>query len=103
MHTIYVGAVISPRTLTEYTRMPSAVVCVSKETGLIEWIEQLHHQPKTFLQDVLEKHGIVDVKGIDVIELKRGEFLMPGFIDTHTVRTFSLAYIPRGIDECNCA
>jgi guanine deaminase len=89
MSTIYIGALVSPKSLTEYTRSPSAVVCVSKRTGVIEWIENM---PASLMQDVLAKYGLVDVQDVDIVELKHGEFLMPGFIDTHTVSTGLQSY-----------
>lgn len=40
-------------------------------------------------EDVLAKHGILDLSEVELVELKEGEFLMPGLIDTHTVRVLS--------------
>lgn len=38
------------------------------------------------LQDVLAAKGVVDAH---VVEIPDGMFIMPGFIDTHTVRSHS--------------
>lgn len=77
---LFYGALISPTSLTAYTAAPHALVSVSNDTGVIEWVEE--DVPAHTLQDTLAKHGVVDT---ELTELKRGEFLMPGLIDTHTV------------------
>lgn len=81
MLTIFYGALITPLSLTSYAALPYALVAVSRISGEIEWIEQ--DVPANELQHVLTRHGILSE--ISLIELKTGEFLMPGFIDTHTV------------------
>ena len=78
---LFYGAVVTPTSLTLYAALPHALLCVSSKTGKIEWIED--HVPPYELQNTLAKHGLVDAQNIT--ELKSGEFLMPGFIDTHTV------------------
>lgn len=85
MLTIFFGALVTPTSLTSYRALPHAVLAVSKRTGAIEWLEE--DADSSELQDVLAKHGIVDAAAadIEVVELKFGEFLLPGFIDTHTV------------------
>ena len=59
-----------------------ALLSVSRGTGDIEWIED--DVATADLQDVLARHGVLE-EAVDVVELKEGEFLMPGFIDTHIV------------------
>ncbi|KAI8989696.1 guanine deaminase [Trametes punicea] len=81
MSTIFYGALITPTSLTEYRALPHALLAVSPETGDIEWVED--DVPSGALQDVLARHGIFALEDIDLVELKLGEFLMPGFIDTH--------------------
>ena len=81
MHKVFYGALVSPRTLSEHTVSPSAVLCVS-HAGTIEWVE--HDVHSSALQDVLAKHGLY-FHDVEFTELKHGEFLMPGFIDTHLV------------------
>lgn len=85
MSTIFYGALVTPKSLTAYDALPHAVLCVSGSTGHIDWIEP--DVPASSLLNVLAKHGLLDLTGVDIIELKPGEFLLPGFIDTHTVRT----------------
>lgn len=77
--TIFYGAVINPTSLTAYSAFPRSLIAVGP-TGNIEWIteEVLPHQ----LQDELAQRGCLSE---DLVELKDGEFLIPGFVDTHTV------------------
>lgn len=100
---IFYGAVVTPKTLTSYDALPHALLCVSRSTGNIDWIES--DVPASSLQDVLAKHGFVDLADVELVELKQGEFLLPGFIDTHTVRTqFRLsAFESVNADSCNNA
>ncbi|EDR03286.1 uncharacterized protein LACBIDRAFT_185911 [Laccaria bicolor S238N-H82] len=76
--TIFYGAVINPTSLTAYSAFPRSLIAVGP-TGNIEWIteEVLPHQ----LQDELAQRGCLSE---DLVELKDGEFLIPGFVDTHT-------------------
>ncbi len=87
MSIIFYGALVSPTSLTSYLALPHAVISVTRKTGTIEWIEE--DVPASQLQDILAMHGhpnIAKLHGwIQFIQLKTGEFLMPGFIDTHTV------------------
>ena len=82
MSTVFYGALITPTSLTEYRALPHALLSVSRETGNIEWIE--HDVPASDVQEVLARHGVVS-ESVDIVEPKLGEFLMPGFIDTHIV------------------
>lgn len=86
MSTVFYGALVTPTSgsLSTYLAAPKAALCVSHDTGTIAWIEEDVH-PSAF-QDVMAKHGLVG-EDISIVELKTGEFLLPGFIDTHTVRT----------------
>ncbi|KAF9819778.1 hypothetical protein IEO21_01869 [Rhodonia placenta] len=79
MSTIFYGAVVSPTSLTTYLAAPHALLSVSRVTGDIEWLEE--DVSASALQDVLAKHG--QTGAVDLVELKTGEFLMPGFVDTH--------------------
>src|SRR5437016_6931482 len=77
--TIFYGAVINPLSLTSYSAFPRCLLAVD-DSGNIEWLVddvEVHA-----LQEVLAAKGYVDT---GVFALKYGEFLMPGFIDTHTV------------------
>lgn len=90
MSTIFYGGLISPSSLTSYLALPRAVLSVSRSTGVIEWIEE--DVPASELQQVLAKHGYSSLEDynndMDLVGLKLGEFLMPGFVDTHTVRAY---------------
>lgn len=81
MSTVFYGDLISPTSLTTYLALPRALLSVSRTTGEIQWLEE--YVPAAQLQDTLAAHGQID--NVDLVELKPGEFLMPGFIDTHTV------------------
>lgn len=84
MSTIFYGALINPVSHTSYDALPRAMLCVSRQKGNIDWVE--HDVPANLIPNVLAKHGIVATfPGVEFIELKDGEFLMPGFVDTHTV------------------
>ncbi|EKM55167.1 uncharacterized protein PHACADRAFT_255596 [Phanerochaete carnosa HHB-10118-sp] len=81
MYTLFYGALITPKSLTEYTAAPQALVCVSKVSGNIDWIEL--DVPSHKFEDTLASYGLVNLRDFEFIELKHGEFIMPGFIDTH--------------------
>ena len=89
MFTIFYGALVSPKSLTVHTASPNAVLCVSKSSGNVEWIE--HDVHASSLQSTLVKHGL-QLEDVEVVELKHGEFLMPGFIDTHIVSSSCYAF-----------
>lgn len=76
--TIYYGPVITPESLTEYKALPKCLLSVGP-SGNIDWI--VEHVPEHLLQDALAQKGFIDA---EVNALKTGEFLVPGFIDTHT-------------------
>ena len=82
MPKVFYGALVSPRTLSAHTVSPSALLCVSHTSGDIDWVE--HDVHPSALQDVLAKHGL-QLDDVELTELRHGEFLMPGFIDTHLV------------------
>jgi guanine deaminase len=77
--TVFYGGVVNPESLTAYAALPRCLLAVGA-SGNIEWVveEVAAHE----LQDTLALKGCIDA---DIIELKDGEFLMPGFVDTHTV------------------
>ncbi|KAI0333516.1 guanine deaminase, partial [Cubamyces sp. BRFM 1775] len=77
---LFYGALITPVSLTSYRALPHALLAVARDTGDIAWIED--DVPAGALQDVLARHGVL-AEEVDIVELKLGEFLMPGFIDTH--------------------
>ncbi|KAI9057926.1 guanine deaminase [Trametes sanguinea] len=81
MYTLFYGALITPVSLTEHRTLPHALLAVSRETGDIAWVED--DVPASALQDVLVRRGMLSLEDVDLVELKLGEFLMPGFVDTH--------------------
>lgn len=83
MSTVFYGAVVTPESLTSYLASPRTLFSVSKSNGEIEWLET--DVPSSEVQEILAKHGVVDTADLDIVELKHGEFIMPGFVDTHTV------------------
>lgn len=83
MTTVFYGALITPVSLTEHRTLPHALLAVARDTGDIAWVEDDVHP--SALQDALARHGL-GAEDVDLVELKLGEFLMPGFIDTHIVR-----------------
>ncbi|TFY78765.1 hypothetical protein EWM64_g5243, partial [Hericium alpestre] len=76
--TVFYGAVINPQTLTDYQALPNCLLSVGPD-GAIDWL--VDDVPDSMVQEVLAQKGSVDA---DVIALKHGEFIMPGFVDTHT-------------------
>ncbi|KZP12556.1 Metallo-dependent hydrolase [Athelia psychrophila] len=76
--TVYHGPVINPRSLTAYDALPNCLLAVSP-AGDIAWLVDDVQGP--MVQEVLRQKGCVHA---EVITLKVGEFLIPGFVDTHT-------------------
>jgi guanine deaminase len=78
-YTVYYGSVVNPETLNTYERSLHSLVAVNPH-GNIEWV--LHDVADSMVQTTLLEQGCPDA---EVVELKDGQFLMPGFVDTHTV------------------
>ncbi|TFK42283.1 hypothetical protein BDQ12DRAFT_675940 [Crucibulum laeve] len=76
--TIFYGPVINPKSLDAYAALPRCLLCVGP-TGNVEWL--VEDVKAHLLQETLAQKGCIDE---DVVELKMGEFIIPGFIDTHT-------------------
>lgn len=79
LSTIYYGSLINPESLTSYKALPNCLFSVGP-SGNIEWI--VDDVAEHALQDALAQKGCIDV---DVVALKSDQFIIPGFIDTHTV------------------
>jgi len=79
--TIFYGAVINPVSLNNYSILPQCLLSIGP-SGKIEWM--IDCVETHMLQETLASKGHIDV---DIVFLNNGEFLMPGFIDTHTVKT----------------
>ena len=78
--TTFYGAVINPTSLDVYQTLPRCLLSVDA-LGYIEWIVE-DVEPYN-LQETLASKRLVDA---EVFALKDGEFIIPGFVDTHTVR-----------------
>ncbi|KAI9509346.1 guanine deaminase [Russula earlei] len=76
--TIFYGPIVNPKSLSSFQTLPRCLVAVGP-SGEIDWIEE--DVPKRALQDILAQHRSLDVP---LLTLKHGEFLLPGFVDTHT-------------------
>lgn len=75
----YYGAVVNPESLDSYNLWPRALIAVDSE-GNIAWIKaDVKHKE---VKELLRKHD-----GVQLMKLDTSEFLMPGFVDTHTVST----------------
>lgn len=76
---IFHGPLITPQSpyLTQY--LPHALICI--ENGIIQWIEE------DIITDEQSDAALAarGLQGSDIIKLQRAEFLLPGFVDTHTV------------------
>jgi guanine deaminase len=82
MATAYYGPVINPLSLTDYLSLPQCLILVSSEGNIEEIYEDVQSSQ---VQELLVKHDYTG-PGVSFTQLKDGKFLMPGFIDTHTVR-----------------
>ncbi|KAL0946720.1 hypothetical protein HGRIS_012903 [Hohenbuehelia grisea] len=77
---IYYGAVINPETLTSYQVLPRCLLAVAA-SGEIAWL--VEDVEDSLVQDTLAQKGCTDAD-VEIFALKHGEFIMPGFVDTHT-------------------
>ena len=82
MTTIYYGPVINPESLTAFQALPWCLIAVGPDGNII-WLEE--DVISSELDAALEQHDLFQGDYI-LVELKSGEFIMPGFIDTHIVR-----------------
>jgi guanine deaminase len=78
--TIFYGPLVNPKSLSSFQALPRCLLAVGA-SGQIDWIEEDVH--KSVLLNVLDQHGSLD---IPLVSLGHGEFILPGFVDTHTVR-----------------
>jgi guanine deaminase len=79
--TVFYGPLVNPTSISSFQALPRCLLAVGA-SGDIDWIEQDVHA--SVLQAVLARHESLSVP---LVVLKHGEFILPGFIDTHTVRT----------------
>ncbi|PFH51741.1 hypothetical protein AMATHDRAFT_58597 [Amanita thiersii Skay4041] len=75
---VFYGAVINPESLTTYRALPRCLLLIGPD-GTIDWM--IEDVKEHLLQDTLAQKGLINA---DVTFLQDGEFLIPGFIDTHT-------------------
>lgn len=81
---LFYGAVINPESLISLQALPCSLIYVGLD-GIIEWM--IPQVSKEELSAVLTERGLSEP---DVVVLQDGEFLMPGFIDTHTVESLQI-------------
>ncbi|KAJ6597045.1 hypothetical protein DFH09DRAFT_905111 [Mycena vulgaris] len=77
MSRVYYGSVINPVSLKSF-KAHRCLLAVGS-TGNIDWI--VEDVEDWMVQGTMSTHGCIDV---EVVSLRDGEFIMPGFIDTHT-------------------
>lgn len=88
---IFYGPVINPISLTCFNTLPHCLLSIDP-SGKIEWM--IDNVDKHQIQETLASKALN--ADVSITYLKNGEFLMPGFIDTHTVkRDCSLCEIRR--------
>ncbi|PFH51742.1 hypothetical protein AMATHDRAFT_40007 [Amanita thiersii Skay4041] len=90
---IYYGAVLNPKTLENYDILPRCLLIVGDD-GNVQWIKNDIKEHE--VQDVLTENGFKDV---EVVVMPNGEFLIPGFVDTHTHAPQFLSMGSGGQDE----
>lgn len=73
--------------LTTLQCLARALLAVN-EDGAIDWIMD-DVDPASLQEAALSKGWSLDDPSVDFVELSEGEFLCPGFVDTHTVRILS--------------
>ncbi|KAJ3883679.1 Metallo-dependent hydrolase [Lentinula edodes] len=78
--TVYYGSLINPTTLTTYEATASCLLAVNAQ-GNIDWI--VHDVKDSSVQETLLQKGLLDTD-VEIVELREGQFIMPGFVDTHT-------------------
>lgn len=77
--TILYGAVITPVDSRTWKALPMCLMEIGS-TGNIDWM--LDCVKENQLEEALSQKGLATSQ---VVYLKDGEFIIPGFIDTHTV------------------
>ena len=77
---IFHGALITTQSPFLIKYLPHALIYI--QSGIIQWIEE-DVANDAQLEEVLTARGLQES---NVVKLQRSEFLLPGFVDTHTVR-----------------
>jgi guanine deaminase len=78
--TIFHGAIVNPVSLREYEALPNAAVAVG-ENGDIAWLVKDVLAEHGTIEKLLESHGCQNARPTVI---PKGDFLVPGFVDTHT-------------------
>lgn len=83
--TIFYGQVVTPKSLLDYDAFVRAVLAVGSN-GNILWIEPDvgEERLKETINSRLQAEGI-SLNDVHLRRISDSQFLMPGFIDTHTV------------------
>ncbi|KAG8907518.1 hypothetical protein FRB99_003891 [Tulasnella sp. 403] len=77
---IIYGGVVHALSLTKLEILERGLIAVGAD-GKIAWVEGDVEGSR--LQEVVSSHGWT-LDGVEFVELKKGEWVMPGFVDTHT-------------------
>lgn len=85
--TIYYGSVINPISLTSYDALSNTLIAVNVQ-GNIDWI--VHDIIDSLIQETLLKQGYGGIDDVEFVVLSKGQFIMPGLVDTHTVSDVSI-------------
>ncbi|KAF9448012.1 Metallo-dependent hydrolase [Macrolepiota fuliginosa MF-IS2] len=75
---IFYGGVVTPVDASHWKAMPRCLLAVDP-SGNVAWL--IEHLEENTIPEVLNQKGRSTV---DVVILRKGEFIVPGFIDTHT-------------------
>lgn len=81
-YTVYYGPVINPYSSTYFDALPNCVVVVDGKGNIAHLIEKLDVTSLELQKVLLTQIGLLDGTFTLVI-LEPGEFIMPGFVDTH--------------------
>lgn len=83
------GSLISPIDNRTYKPLPNAFVYVDDD-GLIKGIHQIAPLSDVPIAEKAFLRSVGHSGHLEKLHLTKGEFLIPGFVDTHTVRGFDL-------------
>lgn len=83
---LYHGPLIHSVDISTLEALPRALLAISA-SGRIEWVEK-DVDPSLMLEIAIAHGWDAQSSSIEVIVAQPGEWIMPGFIDTHTVRSF---------------
>ena len=90
---VFYGDLINPGSLKSLRLHRRSLLAVNT-SGCIDWI--IENIVESEIQKVLDDHSY---RGVEIIILKPGQFIVPGFVDTHTVSFMHLSCMVVGIDS----